>query len=85
MQQHAEAVGDALHHRGSVGQSVQCGRNLDQNAGATVLFARKLVQTQGFERRAELSRQDGDFGYIVIVKTGTRRALQEGDGTHRFT
>ena len=49
MQQHAEAVGDALHHGCGAGQTMQCGGNLDQNAGAAVLFAGKLVQAKGFE------------------------------------
>ena len=84
MQQHAEAVGDALHHGGGVGQAMQCGGDLDQNAGAAVLFAGKPVQAEGFQRGAELGGQDGDFGYGVVVEAGTRRALQECDGAGHF-
>ncbi len=72
MQQHAEAVGDALHHGGGVGQAMQGGGDLDQNAGAAVLFAGKLVQAEGFECGAELGRQDGDFGQGIVVEAGSR-------------
>ena len=44
MQQHAEAVGDVLHYGRSVGQAMERGGDLDQNAGATVLFAGELIQ-----------------------------------------
>ena len=84
MQQHAEAVGDVLHHGCGVGQAMQRGGDFDQNAGAPVLFAGKLVQAKGFERRAQLGRQDRDFGYGVFVKAGIGRTLHECDGTHHF-
>ena len=84
MQQHAEAVGDALHHGCGVGQTMQRGGDLDQDAGAAVLFAGKLIQSEGFECGAELGRQDSDFGYRIIVKAGPGRALQEGNGTDHF-
>ena len=84
MQQHAQAVGDALRHGGGVGQAMQCGGGLDQNAGAAALFARKLVQSEGFERGAELGCQDGDFGYGVLVEAGIGGALHERDGAVHF-
>ena len=85
MQQHAESVGDALHHGCGVGQAVQRGGDLDQNAGAAALFAGKLVQAEGFEGGPELRRQDRDFGYGVIVKTGIGRTLHERDGSDNFS
>ena len=86
MQQHAQAVGDVLRHGGGVGQAMECGGDLNQNAGAAALFAGKLVQAEGFERGTELGREDGDFGYggvvkASMVKAGIGGALQERDGT----
>ena len=62
MQEHAQAVGDALHYGCGVGQAVQGGGDFNENAGAAVLFAGKLVQAQGFEGGAKLGREDSDFG-----------------------
>ena len=75
MQKYAEAVGDVLHHGRDVGQAMQRGGDFDQNAGAPVFFAGKLVQAKGFERRAQLRRHDRDFGNGVFVKAGIRRTL----------
>ena len=84
MQQRTQAVGNALHHGCGVGQAMQCGGHLDQNAGAAVLFAGKLVQAKGFECGAELGGEDGDFGQGIIVKAGAGRTLQECDGSDHF-
>ncbi len=84
MQQHAQAVGDALHHGRSVGQAMQRGGHLDQDAGAAVLFAGKLVEAKSFECGAKLGRQDGDFGQVIIVKTGLRSTVQECNGSGYF-
>ena len=80
----AEAIGDALHHGCGVGQAMQRGGDFDQDAGAAVLFAGKLVQPEGFECGAELGRQDRDFGYRILVKAGMGRTLQECNGTDHF-
>ena len=82
MQQHAQTVGDTLHHRRSVGQAMQRGRDLHQNASAAMLFAGKLVQTQGFKRRAKLGRQNRDFSHRIIVKTAIRRTLEKCNGAY---
>ncbi len=84
MQKYAEAVCDVLDDRCDVGQAMQRGGDFDQNAGAPVLFAGKLVQAKGFERRAQLSRHDRDFGDGVFVKAGIRRTLHECDSTHHI-
>ncbi len=84
MQQQAEAIGDALHHGCGVRQAMQRGGDFDQDAGAAVLFAGKLVQPEGFECGAELGRQDSDFGYSILVKAGMGRTLQECNGTDHF-
>jgi len=85
MQQHPEAVGDALHHGRGVRQAMQRVGDIDENAGAAMFFAGKPVQAQGFECGAELSRQDSDFGDRIVVKAGARRALQEGNGAEHFS
>ena len=58
--------------------------DFDQNAGAPVLLASQLVQAKGFECRAQLDRQDRDFGYGVLVKARIGRALHERDGAHHI-
>ena len=85
MQQHAEAVGDALHHGGGVGQTMEGGSHLDQNAGAAMLFAGELVQAEGFECGAELCGQDRDFAKRIIVEAGMGVAPEEGDGSDHFS
>jgi hypothetical protein len=84
MEQQAETIGDALHHGCGVGQAMQRGGDFDQDAGATVLFTGKLVQSEGFERGAKLGRQDSDFGYSIIVKAGMGRTLQECNCADHF-
>jgi len=85
MQHHAEAVGDAFHYGGGVGQTVEGAGDFDQNAGAVVLFAGELVQTEGFEGSAELGRQHRNFRNRVIVEAGSRGAAEEDDGADQFS
>jgi hypothetical protein len=60
-------------------------RDFDENTGAAVLLARKLIQSQGFKCRAKLSSEDRDFGHGIVVKTRARCAFQECDRTYRFS
>ena len=61
------------------------GGDLDQNAGAAVLFAGKLVQAEGFKCGAELGGQDGDFGQRHHRQNWHRgAAVQECDGADYF-
>ncbi len=85
MEQDAEAVGDALHHGRRVRQAMQGGGDLDQNAGAAVLFAGKLVQTEGFEGGAELGRQNGDLGHGIVVKIGIELRPHKRNGPRHFS
>ena len=63
---------------------MQRGGDFDQDAGATVLFPGKLVQSECFERGAKLGRQDSDFSYSIIVKAGMGRTLQECNCADHF-
>jgi hypothetical protein len=63
---------------------MQRARGLDQNRGAAVLFAGKLVQPEGFECGTELRRQNRDFGFGVLVKTGVGHLQYERDSAHHL-
>ena len=63
---------------------MECGRDLDQDAGATVLFARKLVQAKSFEAGTKLGREDRDLGQIAVIEVIPWRGPQKCDGTDDF-
>jgi hypothetical protein len=50
-----------------------------------MLLAGKLIQAKGFERSAELSGKDGDFGNRVLVETRFGSAAQKGDNANQFS
>src|ERR1700719_1448719 len=85
MQQHTKTIGNALHNGSNVGQSVEGGCDFYQNAGATMLLARKLVQPERFKSGAKLRRENCNFRYGVIVKTRAWRTSQECNRAHRFS
>ena len=54
MQQLPKAIGDAFQDCGRVGRTLQGRGNLHQNRCAPVLFARKLAQAKGLDRRSQV-------------------------------
>ena len=67
-QEQTKPIRQGLNHRGDVGSSVQSARDLSQNFGSAVLFARSFSQPGGFEQAAQLPGQNGSFGGQVFIK-----------------
>ena len=85
MQQHAEAVGDALHHGCGVGQAMQCGGDFDQNAGAAAALRGKAGSGGGLRVRCpSCAARIVTLATASSSKPASGATLHERDGSDHF-
>ena len=76
-QQQPETIRQGLDDGGYVWSSVQRVRDLGENLGAAVLFARGFAEPGRFEQAAELSSQDGGLGGEILIKKSFFRIMRK--------